>query len=398
MVECQPSKLNVVGSSPIVRSRSRFLMQIPFINLRVEPDFNQKIKSRWEESLEKSQFIAGKALTELNHKILDFTKAKNFIPCANGTDAIQIALRAVGIGQGDYVLLPDFTFWATYEAIINVGAKPIMVDICPQDFQMDFDLFLMAVAKYSPKAIILVHLYGWCSLRLAEFREFCKAKNIYLIEDGAQVIGSFYQGKPIFENAFIATTSFYPAKVLGAAGDAGGIFTNNPEIAQICTQLANHGRSSHYGHEYVGWNSRLDEVQAHYLVVALDYLTKRIDSRRSSEKKYLKFQAEISQNTKINLPLEMKATPPGIESNGYLQVSLAKTSYKELAETLRLKGIGCGNVYPSPMSAQKGAGQLNELITKDRITYEVCKRVINLPLFPYMRDEEINYICESLIS
>ena len=369
-------------------------MQIPFINLRVEPDFNPKVKTRWEQSLEKSQFIAGEALIELNHKILDFTKAKNFIACANGTDALQIALRAVGVGINDCVLLPDFTFWATYEAVINVGARPVMVDICPQDFQMDFDLFLIAIEKYSPKAIILVHLYGWCSIRLAEFREFCKVKNIYLIEDGAQAIGSFYQGKPIFENAFIATTSFYPAKVLGAAGDGGGIFTNNAEIAQICTQLSNHGRSSHYGHQFVGWNSRLDEVQAHYLVVALDYLALRIESRKNSEKKYLEFQSNFASN-KV-LPLEMKAAPSEINSNGYLQVSLSKTSYKELADQLKIKGINCGNVYPSPMSAQIGAGELNELVTKDKITYEICNRIINLPLFPYMHDEEINYVCQSL--
>ncbi len=370
-------------------------MQIPFINLRVEPDFNQKVKSRWGKSLEKTQFIAGEALTELNHKILDFTKAKNFIACANGTDALQIALRAVGVGINDCVLLPDFTFWATYEAVINVGARPVMVDICQQDFQMDFDLFLIAIEKYSPKAIILVHLYGWCSIRLAEFREFCKLKNIYLIEDGAQAIGSFYQGKPIFENAFIATTSFYPAKVLGAAGDGGGIFTDNAEIAQICTQLSNHGRSSHYGHQFVGWNSRLDEVQAHYLVVALDYLALRIESRKNTEKKYLEFQTNLASHK--SLPLEMKAAPAEINGNGYLQVSLAKTSYKQLSDELKIKGINCGNVYPSPMSAQMGVGELNELVTKDKITYEICNRIINLPLFPYMHDQEIDYICESLL-
>ncbi|MFN5540333.1 MAG: DegT/DnrJ/EryC1/StrS family aminotransferase, partial [Candidatus Melainabacteria bacterium] len=221
--------------------------KIPFISLRTEPGFDEAVEARWQKALHNSQFIAGPATKELESKILDYTQANNFIPCANGTDAIQLALRAVGIGQGDSVLLPDFTFWATYEAIINVGATPIMVDVSSQDYQMDFDLFLEAVQKFKPKAAILVHLYGWCSSRLNEFRAYCSKEKIFLIEDGAQSIGSLFEGERIFQSAFLATTSFYPAKVLGAAGDAGGIFCQDKAIAEKCVQLGNHGRSSHYG-------------------------------------------------------------------------------------------------------------------------------------------------------
>ena len=154
-------------------------MQVPFIQLRYEPGFQERVKTLWEQALSNSAFIGGLAVKKFTQEILEYTKAQYFIPCANGTDAMQIALRACGIGANDLVLLPDFTFWATCEAVINVGAKPVMVDISPIDYQMDFALCQQAINKYQPKAIILVHLYGWCSSQLADFRALCKQKNIY---------------------------------------------------------------------------------------------------------------------------------------------------------------------------------------------------------------------------
>jgi len=368
------------------------IKKVSFIELRSEAGFEDKVKARWEKALHNSEFIGGSACKEFSEKILDYTQTQNFIACANGTDAIQIALRAVGIGIGDKVLLPDFTFWATYEAIANVGAVPIMIDINPEDYQMDFDLFVQAIEEHKPKAAILVHLYGWCSTRLKDFRDYCAQKEIYLIEDGAQCMGSLYDGKPIFEKAFLATTSFYPAKVLGAAGDGGGIFSNNKEISQICTQLTNHGRSSHYGHEYIGWNSRLDELQAHFLIESLNFLPARISSRRQAEQKYLEFA-----KNNLALPLSMKQEPSIVKGNGYLQVSIANTSYKELSEKLKAKGIFTGNVYPSPMSAQKGAKQ-PIVINKNKLSNsaQISAKVLNLPLFPYITDTELNYVCDNL--
>ncbi len=370
--------------------QTNLINSVPFIALRTESGFNEKVKARWEKSLLNTQFISGPAVKELEENILDFSGAKYFVPCANGTDAIQLALRAVGVGVNDTVLLPDFTFWATYEAVINVAARPVMVDINDQDYQMDFDLFCEAVDKYKPKAAIIVHLYGWCSARLNEFREYCKKKNVFLIEDGAQSMGTYLDGQPIFEDAFLATTSFYPAKVLGAAGDAGGIFTNDARIAQVCIQLSNHGRSSHYGHEYVGWNSRMDEVQAHFLCESLYNLPARIESRLQSEAKYLDFAQKNNE-----LPLEMKSCPSNVKGNGYLQVSLSKTDYPTLSTKLKKLGISTGNVYPSPMSAQMGAKE-PILVTKNKIAYEISRKIINLPLFPYMQNLEIEYVCDAL--
>ncbi|MDX1918266.1 MAG: DegT/DnrJ/EryC1/StrS family aminotransferase [Candidatus Caenarcaniphilales bacterium] len=362
--------------------------QIPFIELRTEPGFQTQVQERWREALHKSQFIGGPALTELETKILDFTRAAHFIPCANGTDAMQIALRAVGIGVGDKVLLPDFTFWATYEAVVNVGALPVMVDISPLDLQMDFRLCERAILEHKPKAVLLVHLYGWCSKDLQDFRDLCTKYQIPLVEDAAQAMGTRYLGQSVFQEAQIATTSFYPAKVLGAAGDAGGIFCHDAELASLCRKLSNHGRAAHYGHDQIGWNSRLDEMQAIFLSESLNHLSDRIDSRLASEKFY-------HQRYTTAMPLKMLTCPPEIRGNGYLQVSLAHTSYQELSGKLKDFGIGTGNVYPSPISAQPGA--LNPiLVSEDRVTYEIAPRIINLPLFPYMTTVELEYVCACL--
>ncbi len=375
-----------------MNSQAQDIISVPFIDLRFEEGFEERVQKRWQESLLSKSFIGGIAAKELENKILDFTKAKHFVPCANGTDAIQLALRSIGIEPKDNVLIPDFTFWATYEAVVNVGANPIMIDVNFTDFQMDFDLFIKAVEKYKPKAAVLVHLYGWCSERLQDFRDYCNKHEIYLVEDAAQAIGTYYENKSLFEKAFIATISFYPAKVLGAAGDAGGIFTSNEEIARLCRQLSNHGRSTHYGHEYVGWNSRMDELQAHFLSESLDHLESRINSRRKSEQKYVEF----CEKNKDSLTVNMCTSPSNITNNGYLQVSLAKTSFSELSNKLLKRGIKTGNVYPNPISSQKGTLDKSLLITNNKIAEYLSKKIINLPLFPYMKDEEISYVCECL--
>ncbi len=378
----------------MIEAKEKF-MEIPFIDLRVEEDFNERIFDRWKKALYQKDFIGGPALKELTTNILNYTGAKYFIPCANGTDALQVALRAVNIGKNDNVLIPDFTFWATYEAVINVGANPIIIDIDPYDFQMDFELCCKAIEKYKPKAIILVHLYGWCSQKLDEFRAICKQKNIFLIEDGAQIMGSKFKDEDIFKSAKLATVSFYPAKVLGCAGDGGGIFTDSEELYNICISLCNHGRATHYGHSLCGWNSRMDEVQAHFLIESLKEFPIRLESRKITEKKYLEFY----EKNKTNLKISIEKPPLNITSNAYLQVSLAKENYdyKSISTKLLELGIKTANTYPCPVSKQQGLDKSVEIISEDNVAEHISKKIVNLPLFPYMTDEEINYICESLL-
>ncbi len=365
------------------------ISSVPFIDLRHELGFEEAVLARWTKALKDRAFIGGIASQEQERLICQYCETEHFIGCANGTDAMQLALRAVGVGTGDLVVLPDFTFWATYEAVINVGAVPVLVDVDEADLQMDFALFEQACALYKPKAALIVHLYGWSSRRLLDFRALCAKLEIPLVEDGAQALGSEHLGEKIFAGALIASTSFYPAKVLGAAGDAGGIFTRDKELAERCLKLGNHGRSSHYGHDLVGWNSRLDELQAHYLVESLARLDSRIQSRKDSLFKYEQFFA--GQDASL-LPLSFLAEPTGTIGNGYLQVSLCKTNYAELAPKLKAAGIGTGNVYPSSISAQPGIASGTIIHAPERKANHLAQRILNLPLFPYMLAEELAYV------
>ena len=166
-----------------------------------------------------AQFIGGTEVTTLEARLADKVEVSHAVTCANGTDALQLALRAVGVGEGDLVLVPEMTFWATFEAVINVGAMPVTVDSCMGDGGVDFAAFDEAVRTVKPKAALIAHLYGWGSAHLSDIRDLCKQHGVVLVEDGAQAFGVQFDGSSIYKHAEISTTSFYPAKVLGAAGD-----------------------------------------------------------------------------------------------------------------------------------------------------------------------------------
>ncbi len=361
-------------------------MGVPFIDIkRFENGFLDKWNSKIAEMSKNAQFIGGEEVAKIEKTLADYTETKFSVSCANGTDAIQLALRAVGIGKGKKVLLPNSTFWATFEAVVNVGADPYTVDTDLVDLQMDFSVFEKAVEEVKPDAAIIVHLYGWGSASLVKFREFCKSKNIPLIEDGAQCFGVRINGESIYKNAYISTTSFYPAKVLGAAGDGGAVFTNDAGLADTVRKLANHGRTSHYGHGFVGWNSRLDSLQAAFLNLSMEVFSARLESRKKIAKKY---QADLKTRG-YNV-----ITPPSIyEENGYCNAMLLPNSQRtELEALLKENGIGFANIYPGAMSDQEGSkGFLVKKFGKDNAR-EISSTVLNLPLFAYMTDSEYSEV------
>lgn len=263
-------------------------MNIPFIDLkRTELGFHQTLMDKFHSVTLGAQFIGGSEVVTLENRLKAELQVEHAVTCANGTDAIQLALRAVGVGMGDMVLVPNVTFWATFEAVVNVGAKPVTVDADISDGGVNFDAFAEAIQKIKPKAALVAHLYGWGSDRLLELRALCRQEGVVLVEDGAQAFGVMYQDVPIFKGAHISTTSFYPAKVLGAAGDGGAVFTDDAELADTVRRLGNHGRTAHYGYGDVGWNSRLDSLQAAFLNLSLDYIHARIASRLEAVTFYL---------------------------------------------------------------------------------------------------------------
>lgn len=335
-----------------------------------------------------SQFIGGADVVELECRLQSELEVSHAITCANGTDAIQLALRAVGVGLGDVVLVPNVTFWATFEAVVNVGAMPMTIDADLTDGGVCFEAFSKAIREVKPKAALVAHLYGWGSARLLELRALCQEKGVTLVEDGAQAFGVRYLGESIFKGAVISTTSFYPAKVLGGAGDGGAVFTNDAALADKIRRLGNHGRTAHYGYGDVGWNSRLDSLQAAFLNLSLDHIGARIASRREAVAFY-----------KQHLPatgVKLMEAPAGYEENGYCNVCLISDSaLKTVLETnLKTEGIGFGNIYPSVMSSQPGAAAYLKGHFGSQVGEHLCASVLNLPLFPYMTETELQRVVE----
>ena len=268
---------------------------IPFIDLnRRENTFHNEWLKKVNSISKNSEFLEGKDVNLLEENLCRFNEVDYAISCANGTDAIQLALRACGVGVKDEVIIQNNTFWATCEAVYNVGAIPIIIDIELQNASMDAKYLKNAILKFNPKAVIIAHIYGWSNSQLENIRQMCKIKKIPLIEDGAQSFGSLYQNNSIFKNSYISTTSFYPSKVLGAAGNGGCVFTNDKNLAIKVRKLSNHGRMDRYFHDAIGWNSRMDTLQAAYLNVSIKYINERIESRRKTQKIYHN-QLEVPQ-------------------------------------------------------------------------------------------------------
>jgi UDP-2-acetamido-2-deoxy-ribo-hexuluronate aminotransferase len=368
-------------------------MPVPFIDLkRFEPGFLDKWQDKITIMSKNASFIGGSEVSDLEAKLKDLTQNNYAVSCANGTDAIQLALRALSVGRGDLVLVPNMTFWATFEAVVNVNASPITVDIDLNDGGIDLAAFKQAVEKFKPKAAVIAHLYGWASTKLEELRSFCKDQSVLLVEDGAQCFGVEFNGESIYKNALISTTSFYPAKVLGAAGDGGAVFTNDAALAEKVRQLGNHGRTTHYGYGLVGWNSRLDSFQAAFLNISIDYLPQRLASRRESVFYY--------NNALPSLGLKQMKAPNAYLENGYCNVCLVEDSdlKSKLEVELKARGIGFGNIYPGAMTDQPGATGFLKTHVGGENAQQLCRTVLNLPLFPYMKPEELAEVTNTVRS
>ena len=375
-------------------------MPVPFIDLRrFEPDFLDRWASRCAQLTAETRFVSPPEVGEIEEAIAERCGLAHGVACANGTDALQLALRAVGVGPGDRVLLPDATFWATYEAVVNCGGSPVTVDVDPGDLQMDFDLFVEAVAAHRPKAVLLVHLYGWGSARIGEFRTFCREHDLPLVEDGAQIFGSQLSqpaGDPVpfLAGAQVATLSFYPAKVLGACGDAGMVLCDDPQLATTLRQLGNHGRTSHYGYGLVGWNSRMGGFEAAYLTLSLGYFGPRLASRQRAAERY---REQLAEPRFTEAGVETVAPPVGQIENGYLNVIRVDPERRPtIQDGLKARGIGTGIVYPGSLSRQPGAeGTLAGRLGGEHAD-QLCRSVLNLPLFAHITDDEVDEVVAAL--
>lgn len=304
---------------------------------------------------------------------------QHVVACANGTDALQLALRACGIERGHRVAMPNITFWATFEAIVNVGATPVLLDVNGSDYQLDFDELSRAHRNRAFSAVVLPHLFGWCSDRLDDIRRFCRNESITLVEDGAQAFGVRYNGESVFKEADVATISFHPAKVIGGIGDGGAVLTKSARIAARVRLLANHGRSAHFEHAVVGWNSRMDAIQAAWLLRALDVADKVVEERRRLVRLH---GGARTDHTMIH--------PDGSSGNGYLQLNMVgKRDPYVVQQRLHDLGVEGRRIYPITIADQPGAKGIGIPIGELINSRSFAERAFCLPLYYGMTDEQV---------
>lgn len=362
-------------------------MQVPFIDLkRQQASIRDLVLEDWSQCLDDTAFVGGRFVTRLEKKLEDLLGCPNIVSCANGTDALVLALISAGVRPGDCVAIPDVTFWATFEAVVQVGARPILIDIDRRDLQMNVDELQAAHAEYGLAAAIPAHLYGWCTARLGELRQFCRGQDIKLVEDAAQAFGVSWQGQSIFGDADLATLSFYPAKVIGGCMDGGAVAAKHSADADKLRQYANHGRSDHYEYELVGYNSRMGDIQAAYLNRMLVHADSIISARNEAIDIYRRhFEDSATTGVELHLP------PSDCRGNGYLLVATIDVDNAEnMVEQLSDLGVGSARTYPGTISSQSPArhcDRVSELANAARF----CSSVINLPLFSGITEDEIEY-------
>lgn len=369
-------------------------MPVPFIDLsRLVKEISADVLTDWKGCLERCEFVGGPSVTAMEKKLREVLGVPHGLSCANGTDALIVALQLAGVKHGSRVALPNLTFWATYEAVAALGATAILIDIDETDLQMSFDEFKKAHGVYRFDAALLPHLYGWTSARLGDFRAFCKEHNVFLVEDGAQCFGVEVNGEPILKNATVGTISFYPAKVIGGAMDGGALTMQTEAHEKLARSLCNHGRSDHYSYAHVGWNSRMGGMQGAFLGRMLDKTAAVVANRRKAAEMYREKLAGVSGGK-----VKVWGPPAGVSENGYLNVlTVEGKKGQEIVDKLKAAGIGAARTYPETMDVQppaKPAIRFGEL-TKSRA---FCERVVNLPLFYGIREEEIDASVAALVA
>lgn len=354
----------------------------------------QEVDAAIQEVLDTATFINGKAVTDFAGSLAEYLETKHVIPCANGTDALQIAMMALDLQPGDEVITPSFTYIATTEVIALLRLKPVFVDVDPKTFCIDPAAIEKAITPKT-KAIVPVHLYGQ-SAPMDDIMRIAGQYNLYIIEDNAQAIGGSYisaNGKSS-KNGTIGTigaTSFFPSKNLGCYGDGGAIFSNDSALADRLKMIANHGQSIRYYHDMVGCNSRLDSLQAAVLNVKLKKLDEYILSRRMAADYYDK---AFSGHPKITSPYRAKYSHHVFHQYTLL---LEGASRNGLNEFLAARKIPSMIYYPVPAHRQKMFAAFGGDSFKLPVTDWLTERVISLPIHTELDDEQLSYISSSLL-
>jgi UDP-2-acetamido-2-deoxy-ribo-hexuluronate aminotransferase len=362
-----------------------------------------KIKQEVNEAvlavLESSQFIGGKVLNDFAHNLAVYNGVKHVVPCANGTDALQIAMMALDLKPGDEVITPSFTYIATVEAAALLGLQPVFVEVDPNTFCMDPDSLERAITAKT-KAIIPVHLYGH-SADMEKIMAIAEKYQLYVIEDNAQAIGcnyTFSDGRTAKTGGIghIGCTSFYPSKNLGAYGDGGAIFTNDDSLVEKLKMIASHGQSKRYYHDVVGCNSRLDTIQAAILDIKLKHLDEYNTARRKVADYYDK---AFSGSEGITVPYRASYCDHVFHQYTILlnEVSAPNISRDGLNQYLAEKGVPSMIYYPVPCHRQKMFDSLGGNSFNLPATDWLSERVISLPIHTELDKEQQDFIISNVL-
>jgi UDP-2-acetamido-2-deoxy-ribo-hexuluronate aminotransferase len=345
--------------------------------------------------MESSRFIGGAVVTEFAANLAKYHNSKHVIPCANGTDALQIAMMALGLKAGDEVITPSFTYIATVEVAALLGIKPIFIEVDKQTFCMDATVIEKAITSKT-KAIVPVHLYGHAA-DMESIMAIAQKHNLFVIEDNAQGIGNDYTfsngtKKKTGSIGHIGCTSFYPSKNLGAFGDGGAIFTDDDDLAIQLRMIASHGQSKQYYHDVVGCNSRLDAMQAAILDIKLKHLDEYIDARRKAADYY---DAAFASNDKITVPFR------GANNNHvFHQYTLTLNGVDRDALNKYLAEVGVPSMiyYPVPAHKQKMFDGFGGSDYHLEITDWLTERVISLPMHTELEKEQQDFIIKEVLN
>ena len=373
------------------------MRKIQMVDLQTQYQFiKPQVDAGMQEVLSSAQFINGPTVRNFQADLEAYLGVKHVIPCANGTDALQVAMMGLGLKPGDEVITADFTFAATVEVIALLGLTPVLVDVLPDTFNIDPDAVEKAITP-NTKAIVPVHLFGQVA-DMDRIMDIAQKHDLFVIEDNAQGIGATHTnaaGTKVKTGGIghVGSTSFFPSKNLGCYGDGGAIFTNDDDLAHTIRGVVNHGMYKRYHHDVVGVNSRLDSIQA----VVLNEKLKLLDFYNERRKwAAIRYSQLLQDHSKIETPI----TSGDCDSHVYHQYTLkiVGADRDALVAHLQQHDIPCGVYYPIPLHLQKAYADKRYKEEDFAVTNQLIKQVISLPMHSELDEDQIQFICKTILA
>jgi dTDP-4-amino-4,6-dideoxygalactose transaminase len=369
---------------------------LPFIDLLAQKKaIGEKLDTTILDVMNSGQFIMGPAISDLEEKLAKFTDAKHVLACGSGTDALMMPLMAWGIGPGDAVFVPSFTFIATAEVVGLVGATPIFCDVLPDSYNLDSSSLVKGIEKakslgLTPKAVIPVDLFG-LPADFTAIEEISSAHNLLILDDFCQGFGGVYKGKTLGSIGDAGATSFFPAKPLGCYGDGGAVFTNDEELYKKMSSIRVHGQGDNRYHNVrLGLNARMDTIQAAILLHKLEIFPEELQARNKIALRYNKELKDFAIVPKV--PEELQSC--------WAQYTLRIPSVdrQKFADYLKSRGIPTAIYYPIPLHKQPGYGHYPSATESLSVCEKICDEVISLPMHPYLKEEDQGRVINAIKS